>query len=76
MTTHASPLLTADELASIRRDYRGASLLPKRAYHDAATFGEPAAYLGRPLHHARREGADRADEGVGPREARDNRISR
>ena len=27
-------ILTADELASIRRDYRAATLLPKRAYHD------------------------------------------
>jgi len=26
--------LTADELASVRRDHRAASLLPKRAYHD------------------------------------------
>jgi len=30
------PVLTADELASIRREYRGASLLPARTYHDAA----------------------------------------
>ena len=29
-------LLTAEELTSIRREYRGASLLPKRAYHDPA----------------------------------------
>ncbi|HEX6868818.1 MAG TPA: aromatic ring-hydroxylating dioxygenase subunit alpha, partial [Candidatus Limnocylindrales bacterium] len=35
MTTR---LLTDDELASIRREYRGASLLPKRAYHDPAIF--------------------------------------
>jgi Rieske 2Fe-2S family protein len=35
MTT---PLLTPDELASIRREYRGASLLPKRAYHDPQIF--------------------------------------
>jgi Rieske 2Fe-2S family protein len=27
-------ILTADELASVRRPYRGASLLPGRAYHD------------------------------------------
>ena len=32
------PILTDDELASIRREYRGASLLPKRAYHDPAIF--------------------------------------
>ena len=36
--TLATPLLTPDELASIRREYRGASLLPKRAYHDPAIF--------------------------------------
>ena len=35
MTT---PILAADELASIRREYRGASLLPKRTYHDPAIF--------------------------------------
>ena len=29
-------ILTAAELASIRREYRGASLLPARAYHDPA----------------------------------------
>jgi Rieske 2Fe-2S family protein len=29
-------ILTADELAAIRRPYRGATLLPGRAYHDAA----------------------------------------
>jgi len=29
-------ILTADELASIRRPYRGARLLPGRAYHDQA----------------------------------------
>src|SRR5512143_2064227 len=29
-------ILTADELDSIRRPYRGARLLPRRAYHDAA----------------------------------------
>jgi Rieske 2Fe-2S family protein len=34
----AAPLLTPDELASVRREYRGASLLPKRAYHDATYF--------------------------------------
>ena len=27
-------ILTADELARIRRDYRSATLLPKRAYQD------------------------------------------
>ncbi len=31
-------ILTTAELASVRREYRGASLLPKRAYHDAAIF--------------------------------------
>ena len=31
-------ILTADELASIRRPYRGARLLPGRAYHDQAIF--------------------------------------
>jgi phenylpropionate dioxygenase-like ring-hydroxylating dioxygenase large terminal subunit len=36
--TLATPLLTPDELASIRREYRGASLLPKRAYHDPEVF--------------------------------------
>jgi Rieske 2Fe-2S family protein len=30
------PLLTAAELASIRREYRGATLLPARTYHDPA----------------------------------------
>ena len=34
----ATPLLTPDELASVRREYRGARLLPKRAYHDPAVF--------------------------------------
>ena len=29
-------ILTADEIASVRREYRGASLLPKRVYHDPA----------------------------------------
>jgi Rieske 2Fe-2S family protein len=33
-----SNILTADELASVRREYRGASLLPKRTYHDPAIF--------------------------------------
>ena len=28
-------ILTAEELAGIRRDYRSAHLLPKRAYQDA-----------------------------------------
>jgi phenylpropionate dioxygenase-like ring-hydroxylating dioxygenase large terminal subunit len=32
------PFLTADELAAIRRPYRGASLPPGRAYHDAAIY--------------------------------------
>jgi choline monooxygenase len=31
-------ILTADELASVRREYRAATLLPKRTYHDAAIF--------------------------------------
>ena len=31
-----SGILTAAELASIRREFRGASLLPARTYHDAA----------------------------------------
>ena len=31
-------ILTAAELASVRREYRGATLLPKRTYHDAAIF--------------------------------------
>ena len=31
-----SGILTADEVASVRRGYLGASLLPKRTYHDAA----------------------------------------
>jgi Rieske 2Fe-2S family protein len=31
-----APLLTAQELAAIRRPFRGASLLPRRAYHDPA----------------------------------------
>ncbi len=33
-----TPLLTEAELASVRREYRGARLLPKRAYHDPAYF--------------------------------------
>ncbi len=41
----ATPLLTDDELASIRREYRGASLLPKRAYHDPAFFDWERANL-------------------------------
>ncbi len=32
----ATAPITTDELASIRREYRAASLLPKRAYHDPA----------------------------------------
>jgi glycine betaine catabolism A len=35
MTTSTSPL-TADEIASVRKPYRAASLLPGRAYHDPA----------------------------------------
>ena len=31
-------VLTAAELASVRREYRGATLLPKRTYHDAGIF--------------------------------------
>ena len=31
-------ILTAEELASVRREYRGATLLPKRTYHDAGIF--------------------------------------
>ncbi len=31
-------ILTAAESASVRREYRGASLLPKRTYHDQAVF--------------------------------------
>jgi Rieske 2Fe-2S family protein len=31
-----TPILTTEELASIRRPYRGARLLPGRTYHDAA----------------------------------------
>lgn len=33
-----SSILTAAELASVRREYRAASLLPKRTYHDAGIF--------------------------------------
>ena len=33
-----SGILTAAELASVRREYRGASLLPARTYHDPAIF--------------------------------------
>ena len=33
-----SGILTATELAAVRREYRGASLLPARTYHDAAIF--------------------------------------
>ena len=33
-----TPILTDAELASVRREYRAASLLPKRAYHDPAVF--------------------------------------
>ena len=43
MTTSAgapleTPLLTAEEIASVRRPFRAASLLPARAYHDEAIF--------------------------------------
>ena len=31
-------ILTADELASVRREYRAATLLPRRTYHDAGIF--------------------------------------
>lgn len=33
-----SSILTAAELASVRREYRAATLLPKRTYHDAGIF--------------------------------------
>ncbi|MGZ8515115.1 MAG: hypothetical protein ACXW4H_06690 [Candidatus Limnocylindrales bacterium] len=33
-----SSILSADELAAVRREYRAATLLPKRTYHDAAIF--------------------------------------
>jgi glycine betaine catabolism A len=36
MTPIQDRILTDDELATIRREYRGASLLPKRTYHDPA----------------------------------------
>lgn len=32
-------ILTTAELATVRREYRGASLLPARTYHDPAIFG-------------------------------------
>jgi hypothetical protein len=38
----ASSILTADELASVRREYRSATLLPKRTYHDAAIYDWPS----------------------------------
>ena len=40
MTAHPEPFspLTEAELASVHREYRAASLLPKRAYHDPAIF--------------------------------------
>ena len=31
-------ILTAAELASVRREYRAATLLPRRTYHDAGIF--------------------------------------
>ena len=31
-------ILTAEELASVRREYRAATLLPRRTYHDAGIF--------------------------------------
>jgi Rieske 2Fe-2S family protein len=34
----AAAPITPDELASVRREYRAASLLPKRAYHDPVIF--------------------------------------
>ncbi|MDQ2964619.1 MAG: aromatic ring-hydroxylating dioxygenase subunit alpha, partial [Chloroflexota bacterium] len=33
-----TPILTPDEIASVRRPYRAASLLPRRVYHDPAIF--------------------------------------
>jgi Rieske 2Fe-2S family protein len=36
--TARTPLLTDAELASVRREYRGARLLPKRVYHDQGVF--------------------------------------
>jgi Rieske 2Fe-2S family protein len=38
MTAPDRSILTADELASVRREYRGATLLPKRTYHDPGIF--------------------------------------
>ncbi|HEY3335223.1 MAG TPA: hypothetical protein VGK16_08310, partial [Candidatus Limnocylindrales bacterium] len=32
------PTLSPEELAGIRREYRAARLLPKRAYHDEAVY--------------------------------------
>ena len=37
-TTGATAPITPDEIATVRREYRAASLLPKRAYHDPAIF--------------------------------------
>jgi glycine betaine catabolism A len=37
-TPSATPVLTPDELDLVRREYRGARLLPKRTYHDPAIF--------------------------------------
>ena len=34
----STSILTAAELASVRREYRAATLLPKRTYHDPAVF--------------------------------------
>jgi glycine betaine catabolism A len=34
----ATSILTAAELASVRREYRAATLLPRRTYHDAGIF--------------------------------------
>jgi len=36
--TSGPPPLTAEEIASVRRPYRGARLLPGRAYHDPAIY--------------------------------------
>ncbi len=40
MTAHSSPPspLTAEEIASVRRPFRGARLLPGRAYHEPAIY--------------------------------------
>jgi len=38
VTVAESSILTAAELASVRREYRAATLLPRRTYHDAAIF--------------------------------------